>query len=319
MDIRAQSAGQSLTRGITLITLAFLCSAMMSALSKEARGVPSLMILFLQYAISFVIFMPAAARLGRQHLKTERFTLHVFRSLAGSCCQLLFFVAVGSIPLLDSVLLSNSAPLFIPLVIYVWFRKTVHAAVWISLIIGLIGIIFIIRPGPQMFHTPATLIALASGILSALALVATNKLAETEPPVRILFYNFGISTLLLIPLAVWSWKPIPLREWLLLSGVGIFYAVTQLLIILAYRYASAPQLSPFNYTVVIFSGILGWWLFGSVPDALSILGTVLICAGGILSIKAGHLEGLGHAFGYGHWLLHWKLRHTNSQRAITTS
>ena len=51
------------------------------------------------------------------------------------------------------------------------------------------------------------------------------------------------------------------------------------------------ELSPFNYTVVVFSGILGWWLFGDVPDAVAVLGTVLICAGGILSIEAGHAEG----------------------------
>ncbi len=308
MDIRAQTAGDSLARGITLITLAFLCSAIMSAFSKAATGVPPLMILFLQYGISFLVFVPAAARLGREHLKTEHLGLHVFRSLAGSVCQLLFFMAVRSIPLLDSVLLSNSAPLFIPLVIFVWFRKTVRPLVWLSLLVGLGGIVLIIKPGPQMFHSPASLIALLSGICSALALVATNKLAETEPPVRILFYNFGISTLLLIPFAVWTWKPLSLKQWLLLIAVGVFYAVTQLLIILAYRYSSAAQLSPFNYTVVVFSGILGWVFFGSVPDALAIMGTVLICAGGILSIEAGHKEGRGHAFGYGHWQLHWKLR-----------
>jgi hypothetical protein len=60
--------------------------------------------------------------------------------------------------------------------------------------------------------------------------------------------------------------------------------------------------------VVIFSGLLGWWFFGNIPDALSIAGTALICAGGILSIRAGHSEGRGHAFGYGHWKLQWKLR-----------
>lgn len=315
MDLKAQTAGQSLGSGIALITLAFFCSATMSAFSKAATGVPPLLILFLQYAISFLVFVPSAARLGREHLNTEHLGLQVFRSLAGAVCQLLFFMAVRSIPLLDSVLLSNSAPLFIPLVIYVWLRKSVQPTVWLSLLIGLIGIVLIIKPGPQMFHEPASLIALISGMFSAVALVATNKLAETEPPVRILFYNFGISTLILIPFAVWSWKPLSARQWLLLLGVGAFYAATQYLIILAYRYASAAQLSPFNYTVVIFSGILGWLVFGSVPDALAIAGTVLICAGGILSIRGGHKEGRGQVAGYGHWRLRWKLRHQTTQSA----
>ncbi len=306
MDIKAQSAGHNLPLGITLITLAFFCAAVMSAISKEASSVPPLMTLFMQYAISFLIFVPSAAKGGRDILQTRHFWLQAFRSLAGSVCQLLFFISVRSIPLMASVLLSNAAPLFIPLVVFVWFRKTVQPMVWLSLLIGLVGIVLIIKPGPQMFQNPASLIALTAGVFSAIALVATNKLTETEPPRRILLYNFGISTLLLIPLCMTAWKPLTSRQWLLLLGVGIFYAATQYLIILAYRYASATELSPFNYTVVIFSGLLGWLVFGNVPDLMAVAGTVLICAGGILSIRSGHSEGHGHVFGFGHWSFHWK-------------
>lgn len=311
MEAEPSVPGRNLYLGISLITTAFLSAAVMSAFSKAATNVPALLILFLQYGISFVIFIPEAAKAGPGILKTEHWAVHVFRSIAGSVCQLLFFVAVKSLPLMDSVLLSNAAPLFIPLIVYVWFRKAVQPLVWLSLLIGLIGIVLIIKPGPQMFENPASLLALLAGFFSALALVATNKLAETEPPLRILTYNFGVSTLLLIPLSIPAWKPLTERQWLLLIGVGCFYALTQYFIILAYRHASAAELSPFNYTVVVFSGLLGWWFFGNVPDWAAVLGTVLICAGGILSIKAGHPEGHGHAFGNGHWKFRWRFaRHS---------
>jgi drug/metabolite transporter (DMT)-like permease len=319
MDIRAQDAGRSLSRGITLITAAFLCSAVMGAFAKAASGVPPLVILTLQYGISFLVFVPNALKLGPAKLRTSHVGLQLFRSIAGSSCQLLFFMAVRSIPLLDAMLLSNAAPLFIPLVIYIWFRKTVQPLVWASLLIGLVGIVMIIKPGPEMLHNPASLIALLAGVLSAVALVATNKLTETDPPARILIYNFGLSTLLLLPLCIWAWKPLNARQWLLLLGVGISYAATQYLIILAYRYANAAQLSPFNYTVVIFSGLLGWWFFGNVPHLTAVMGTALICAGGVLSIEAGHSEGRGHAFGNGHWQLQWKmLRRATIQREPAT-
>ncbi len=291
------ASGKSLTLGITLITAAFFCAAVMSAFSKAAIGVPALLLLFLQYGISFLVFAPSVAREGIGMLKTEHIGLHIFRSLAGSVCQLLFFLAVQSIPLMDSVLLSNAAPLFIPIVVWIWFRKSVQPLVWVSLFIGLIGIVLIIKPGPQMFQNPASLLALLAAVFSALALVATGKLSETEPPMRILVYNFGISTVVLIPVCLFAWKPPTADQWLLLAGVGGFYALTQYLIILAYRHANAAQISPFNYTVVIFSGLIGWWFFGNVPDLLAIAGTVLICAGGILSIRAGHPEGHVHALG----------------------
>lgn len=300
----------NLPKGILLITAAFFCAAVMSTLSKAASGVPSLLILFLQYGISFLVFVPSAIKVGPGILKTGHFWLHTLRSVAGSGCQLLFFISVKSLALMDSVLLSNAAPLFIPLVIYVWFRKSVRPLVWLSLFIGLLGIVLIIKPGPQMLQNPASLMALLGGFLSALALVSTNRLAETEPPTRILIYNFGISTLLLVPLFFWVWKPLNGKDWLLLLGVGGFYALTQYLIILAYRYASAAELSPFNYTVVIFSGLLGWRFLGNVPDRTALIGTLLICVGGILSTQAGHHEGQGHFFGNGHWKFHWHfLRH----------
>lgn len=286
--------------GIALITAAFFCAAVMSAFGKAASGVPALQLLFLQYGISFLVFLPVVAREGIGSLRTSHLGLHVFRSVTGSVCQLLFFISVKSIPLMDAVLLSNAAPLFIPLVVYVWFRKTVQPLVWLSLLIGLAGIVLIIKPSATMFRDPAALIALSAAVFSALALVATNKLSATEPPTRILVYNFGISTLLLTPLCAFAWQPPTGRQWLLLVGVGLSMAVTQYLIILAYRQASAASISPFNYTVVIFSGLLGWILFGNVPDWISVLGTALICAGGILSIRAGHPEGHGHALSTGH-------------------
>ena len=301
----AKPIKKNLPLGVTLITAAFLCAAIMSSLSKAAAGVQPVLILFLQYCISFLVFVPASVQQGLPILKTNHLLLHVFRSIAGSFCQLLFFVSVKSLPLMDSVLLSNAAPLFIPLIVLVWLRKPVQPLVWLSLFIGLIGIVLIIKPGAQIFSNPASLIALAAGFFSAIALVATNKLAETEPPTRILFYNFGISTILLIPMAIAAWKPLTNRQWLLLIGVGGFYALTQYLIIAAYRYADATQISPFNYTVVVFSGLLGWWIFGNVPDLAAIAGTLLIGGGGILSIEAGHHEGRGHGFGTGHWSRWW--------------
>jgi drug/metabolite transporter (DMT)-like permease len=89
--------------------------------------------------------------------------------------------------------------------------------------------------------------------------------------------------------------------------VGVLFALTQWFIILAYRYASAAELSPFNYSVVIFSGLLGWIIYGNVPTPEAILGTAFICGGGIFSIYQGHPEGRGSWFGFGHWHWPWKL------------
>jgi drug/metabolite transporter (DMT)-like permease len=310
MDIRAQDAGHNLPRGIAFIVTAFLCSALMGAITKSLHQVSPLLTLFFQYAIGFLCFLPAGLRLGVAHLQTNRPWLQIFRSLVGSACQLLFFMSLRSLPLLDASLLSNAAPLFIPVVVWIWSHKPIQMRVAFSLMIGLTGVLLIIHPGPQLFRDPSALLALGSGVLSAVALVATNRLAETDPPARILIYNFGVSSILLLPVAASVWKPLPVRIWLLLIAVGVLYALTQWFIILAYRYASAVELSPFNYSVVVFSGILDWVIFNNVPTSAAVLGTMLIAGGGILSIRTGHPEGRGAWIAFGHWHWTWKVSRT---------
>lgn len=291
--------------GIGLIVLAFFFSALTGFAGKFVHGVSVTITVFVQYAVSSLLFLPTVLRHGRKGLKTGHAGMLTVRSVVGSGAQLLFFASLAGLPLLDASLLSNSAPLFIPLVVWVWLRKPVGAAVWASLAVGLAGVVLVIHPGPQMFRDPASLIALGSGFLSAISLTVTNKLAETEPPYRILFYNFGISAVALLPFAVWRWRPLMGRQVLLLVGIGVLFALTQWCIIVAYRYASATELSPFNYSVVVFSGLLGWVFLGNVPGVGAVVGTLLICAGGIVSIESGHREGLGHPLGSGHWWTHW--------------
>src|SRR4051794_9808372 len=317
IDIRAQDAGKSLPKGIGLIMLAFLCAATYGALSKGLHRVPPTLTLSFQYIVSFLCFLPSGLRLGFGALRTERLGMQIFRSIVGSICQLLYFLSLRSLPLLAASLLSNAAPLFIPIVVWVWLRKGISRTVALSLAVGLWGVVLVIHPGPELLHDPSATLALGSGILSAVALVTTNQLAQTEPPARTLIYNFGVSSVLLLPVVFLEWQPLRRREWLFLIGVGMFYALTQWLIILAYRYASASELSPFNYSVVVFSGMPGWIFFGNVPTPSAIVGTLLICGGGILSISNGHYEGLGHWFGFGHWHLPWKYRRVEEKRAAT--
>ncbi len=316
---QGKSSPHNLTLGILAICAAFFLSALTGVLSKFTHGVSPLLTVFFQYGVSALVFLPLALRHGWSGLRSAHTSLQITRSIVGCAAQLLYFLSLGALPLLDASLLSNASPLFIPIVVWLWLKKPVSATVWVSLAIGLAGVILVIHPGPALFHQPASLIALLSGVCSAVGLVATNRLAETDPPFRILAYNFGTSTLLLAPFALWKWQHISAHDVLLLVALGLCFAGTQWLIILAYHFGSATELSPFNYSVVIFSGLLGWAVFGTVPSLTAVIGTILICAGGIASIEAGHIEGLGHWIGAGHWgrlwATHWHPRRHLASRS----
>jgi drug/metabolite transporter (DMT)-like permease len=270
--------------GIVLIVAAFFCVAVMSAFGKAAKNVPTATISFFQSFISLAFFLPWVLRHGLADLRTKQLPLHIARALAGLLSQVLYFWAVKEMSLIDAVLLVNAAPLFIPIVALLWNRTPITLAVGVSLLVGFLGVVLIIKPGADLLTNPSALIALSAALFSAIALVSVNKLSGHNSPDTILFYYFFIASLATLPFAIASWSEPTAREWGYLVGVGVFMALAQLLIILAYQHASASQIAPFNYSVVIFSGLIGWVVWGTTLDWVSGLGIALVCVGGILSI-----------------------------------
>jgi drug/metabolite transporter (DMT)-like permease len=294
---------RQLLLGILLIVTAFFCVAVMSAFGKAASNVSTATISFFQSFISLVLFLPWTLRHGIKDLKTTQLPLHIARALSGLLSQVLYFWAVKEMTLIDAVLLVNAAPLFIPIVALVWNRTPITLAVGISLLVGFVGVVLIIKPGEELFTNPSALIALSAALFSAIALVSVNKLSGHNEPDTILFYYFFIASLATLPFAIFNWSEPTATEWGYLLGVGVFMAAAQLLIILAYQHATASQIAPFNYSVVIFSGLIGWVVWQNALGWVSGIGIVLVCVGGILSIllapEAKHSHGSFPTHGYG--------------------
>ena len=304
--------------GALLIVIAFLSVAIMSALGKAATQVSTATIVFFQNFISLLLFLPWVLRHGTSPLKTSRTGLHVLRACAGLLSQVLMFAAVKKMPLMNAVLLTNSAPLFIPLITWAWLKEKISGMVWASLLVGFVGVVMILKPSPALVTNPAALIATTAAIFSAFALVTVNRLSTTETTQRILFYYFLISSIVTAPFALIGggiFHPMATRECLYLLAIGVFMAAGQLLIILAYRHASAGRIAPFNYSVVVFSGLIGWIVWKDTPDLLSLFGVILVTAGGILSTKFGGPNSRGH-FG---WIGRWNHRFHGGQPQEATS
>jgi drug/metabolite transporter (DMT)-like permease len=296
------SAKHSVALGASFIVFAFACVAVMSAFGKAAKGVSTGAIVFFQNFISLILFSPWVLRKGFAELRTSRVWLHLLRAVGGLLSQALMFAAVKKMALVDAVLLSNSAPLFIPLVAWVWLKEKIGGMVWISLAIGFAGVILILHPSAALLANPAALLAISAALFSAFALVAVNQLSNTEPAQRILFYYFLFSCLAAAPFAFLGWKNPTSREWLALGGIGVMMALSQWLIIFAYKQASAERIAPFNYTVVIFSGLIGWIVWDNRPGVLALVGVLLVTAGGVLSTMFGGQNSKGGHLGWvGYW------------------
>lgn len=275
----------NLTKGIGMALLGYLAIALMSSCGKTVAShqVPTSTIVFFQYSISLLLTLPTIFKQGISSLKTNHLGLMLLRCLTGLTSSAALFCAINYIPLVNAVLLQNTAPLFVPIIIWLWLRKTINRQLWWGIMVGFIGVIFILKPNAQIIH-PASFIGLTAGILSSISLVSISLLKQTEPTNRILFYSFFPSSLIMLPLALMH--PIHFT-WPIIAGligVGIFMYLSQMLITMAFHYGKTTILAPMCYSVVVFSGLLGWLFWHHVPDWINGIGIALVCAGGIITI-----------------------------------
>ena len=217
-------------------------------------------------------------------VKTSYFSLHLLRSAAGLGGMYCFFYVIAHLQLSESFLLMSTAPLFIPVIAYVWLREPVVRKVRGAIILGFVGITLILKPGMGVFQ-PIAFIGLGAGILGAAAMVSIRRMSASEPTIRIVFYFTVFGTLIsAVPLA-WSWRSPKPEIWWLLILMGLLASVGQFLLTKGYSLAPAAQVGPFTYGNVVFATFLGWMFWGEGLDILTWVGAFLICIAGIVTTQ----------------------------------
>ncbi|WP_274544675.1 DMT family transporter [Legionella oakridgensis] len=267
-----------------MFAIKFLCLSCMGALAKAVSSYASTaVVVFIQNLVSVILIVPFVVYVGIHQLKTQRIGMHFFRALTGSAAWYCLFLAIPIISLTNATLLLYSAPLWMPLLGFLFFEEKVSPKVWLGVLVGFVGIILVLQPGKDFFH-PGDFIALAGAILMSFALFSVRWLRTTEPVIRILFYYFSLSTLIFLPMALLYWRmPTTLLPWCYLIAIGVMMALSQLFITMAYKHASAVRLSPYIYSVIIFSALLDWFIWGHAPNVWENGGIVLVLAGGIIA------------------------------------
>ena len=280
-------AKDNVTLGVAMATLAFASLAIMSALAKQASpGAPTEVIVLFQNLICFVLVAPVALRHGWRELKTARIGMHVMRAATGTGAWLGLFFAITLMPLTNAVLVTYTAPIWIPLIAWMLHGRKVGKAVWSGVALGFLGIVMVLHPENAELTWGAPL-ALGAAVLLAFALLSVRWLGETETNIRILFYYFLLSTVLILPFAVVAWRTPEDWAWFYLAGIGLCLLASQVFIVLAYKFASAVTLAPVIYSVIVFTALINWAVWGRVPTWMEAGGMALVILGGIVAMRTG--------------------------------
>lgn len=277
-------------RGALYVVGAAAAFSTMSALLKTAStGLSFEMLVFLRNFFSLLFLIPFLARLRLEGLRTQVLHLHLLRAVFGVTGIYLFVYAISHLPLAEGVLLNHTSALFVPFIAFLWLGERLTRWTGVALVIGFVGIALILKPGGDL-RSFGTLVGLASGFTTAMAVVTIRKNAETEPYQRIVFYFFTLATLVSAVPAAIDWQTPTAMQWLMLAGAGFFATLGQLGATKAYSLAPATRVGPYTYVSVVFAALWGWGLWGETPDLYSALGAVLIAVGGALALPRVRIE-----------------------------
>ena len=149
-----------------------------------------------------------------------------------------------------------------------------------GVVVGFIGVVVVLQPTGDEFK-PSLLLAVVSGVCYALYIIFTKKLSFRAPPVLTLFYSAAVGMVIMLPLALLTWTAPDMKGVLLGAAMGFFAAASHFFIIKAFEFASASELSPFNYFEIVGAITLSYIIFGYIPNLQAVIGLFVIIGSGL--------------------------------------
>lgn len=271
-------------KGIVYIILSALCFALMNVFVRLAGDLPSIQKSFFR---NFVAMAFAAIILVRNktsfRCKKENFWLMMLRSAAGTVGIVCNFYAVDHLVLSDASMLNKMSPFF-AILFSLWFLKEKISVTQALCVFGaFLGSLCIIKPTFSNVDLVAALIGLLGGIGAGAAYTCVRRLGQRgEKGPLIVFFFSTFSCLVTLPWVLFDYHPMTLQQLAILLCAGLSAAGGQFAITAAYTHAPAREISVYDYSQVIFSALLGWFIFGQMPDWLSGAGYVVICSMAVL-------------------------------------
>jgi drug/metabolite transporter (DMT)-like permease len=269
-------------RGIALIlaSTVFLGTSDVTAKYLSAT-LPSIEITWIRFLVFAVIMSPAmlpGSPLFALH--SQRPGLQVMRGIALLASSLIFISGLRFLPIAEASATGFVAPLFVTALSIAFLGESVGLRRWIATAVGLIGVLIILRPGSSAFH-PAVFFPLASAFAWACTLIMTRMMSGREHALTTMSYSSIAGVCVLCVLVPFVWVTPSWHDILFGILIGIASTAGQWIVVLAFRYADASVLAPFSYTQLLWVSILGFVIFGEVPDIWTVTGALFIVGSGL--------------------------------------
>lgn len=199
------------------------------------------------------------------------------------------YYTIDRLVLSDASMLNKMSPFFAIIFSSFILREKVDLVQGILVTGAFMGSVLIIKPSSAIFSSPAALIGLLGGAAAGLAYTYVRVLGEKgEKGSFVVFVFSAFSCIVTFPFLIADYCQMDMTQLIMLLLAGLSAAGGQFSITAAYFYAPAREISIYDYSQIIFSTILGYLVFGQIPDIMSWIGYLVICIMAIAMFLYNH-------------------------------
>jgi len=278
----------NILKGIFCIIIAGFGFALMSFFVKLSGDLPSMQKGFFRNIIAvFISSIPLIKHWKVINIPKNKtgWLVLISRSVFGTIGLVLNFYAISHISLADSSIIQKLSPFIIIILSYIFFKEEMTRFQFFSIIIAFIGIILIIKPSGNDIISMGALAALLGALCAGIAYTCVRYLGTHNISGEfIIFFFSSLSSLMLLPYLIFDYRSMSLYQLSMLLLAGISATIGQYGVTFAYKFAAAKNISVFDYSQVLFSGIFGYMFFGEFPDFQSLIGYIIVISVGIVLV-----------------------------------
>jgi drug/metabolite transporter (DMT)-like permease len=269
-------------RGIALILASTVFLGASDVTAKYlSTTLPSIEIAWIRFLVFAMIMVPAMLPASPLFaLRTGRPGLQAMRGVTLLLSSLFFISGLRFLPIAEASATGFVAPLFVTALSIVFLGESVGVRRWLATAAGLIGVLIILRPGSSAFH-PAAFFPIVSALAWACTLIMTRMMSGREHAITTMTWSSIVGVCVLSALVPFVWVAPSWHDILFGVLIGVASTAGQWIVVLAFRYADASVLAPFSYTQLVWVSLLGFVVFGEVPDVWTVTGAAFIVASGL--------------------------------------
>lgn len=272
------------TRGMLLIVGAMICFSLSDAMVKYiSASLPAIEISFFRYVVFVIMAWGFVWKTG-DRVRVRAPGSQIVRGLMMVCSALTFMISIRTLPMAEAATIGFVSPVLITILSVPMLGEKVGLRRWVAVLIGLAGVMLVARPGTAAFQ-PAAAFTFVSALAWSIGAVLTRRMSGTDAATTLVWTSsIGLAVMTVLLPFDFVWPDPPALGLALLMGAVA--TIGQYLLIMAYRYADASLLAPFSYTQLVWATILGYTIFGALPDLWTGVGAAIIVASSIASARS---------------------------------